>query len=100
MTTPPAIIRAYPPAQLNRDEAIYLSGAKTESTLNLWIKRGWLPAGRKLGRALFWHRDDLMAALDKLHGFGAPLRDGGQTTRGKAIRKAKRAARRHDRDVA
>jgi predicted DNA-binding transcriptional regulator AlpA len=97
MTVQPAIIRAYPPTQLDLEEAIYLSGAKYQSTLMRWIRRGWLPRPKKLGRRNFWHTAEFVAALDRIHQRGTHSADEREANRTRTIREARRAARRGQR---
>lgn len=40
----------------------------TSTTLRSYVSKGWLPRPRRLGKAIFWRRDELEACL-----VGAPV---------------------------
>lgn len=81
------------PIQVQEGAAAALVCGGSVSTFRLWIERGWMPPGTKLGKYRYWMVSDLISATEKLHryGFAPDSEESRYETAKKAARRSRRA---------
>lgn len=65
--TTPSLQMLLQPIQVQETAAAGLVCGGNVSTFRLWVERGWMPAGTKLGKYRYWMVADLIEATEKLH---------------------------------
>ena len=80
------------PIQVQEEAAAELVAGGSVSTFRLWVDRGWMPSGNRLGKYRYWMVADLIAATEKLHHRAPPAHP--EKPRYADAQKAARKARR------
>lgn len=86
---PPTLVQ---PIQVQETGAAALVCGGNVSTFRLWIERGWMPSGTKLGKYRYWLVSGLLEATEKLHHRG--LTPNPEDSRYAKVQQAARRARR------